>query len=127
MLFRSLMQNLYEDKCTGAIPQTVFQTLMRKYEAERAEKAAAIPELEKKVRLQLETKQDANRWMDVICRYTEITALDESILFALVDRIEVGEARKIDGQRVCDVKVIYRYVGDVDGALAQEERYAEAI
>ena len=36
-----LMQNLYEDKCTGTIPQTVFQTLMRKYETERAEKAAA--------------------------------------------------------------------------------------
>ena len=34
-----LMQNLYEDKCTGTIPQTVFQTLMRKYETERAEKS----------------------------------------------------------------------------------------
>ena len=64
------MQNLYEDKCTGTIPQTVFQTLMRKYEAERAEKAAAIPELEQKVRAQLENRQDANRWMEVIRRYT---------------------------------------------------------
>lgn len=61
-----LMQNLYEDKCTGTIPQTVFQTLMRKYETERAEKAAAIPELEQKVRAQLENRQDANRWMEVI-------------------------------------------------------------
>ena len=102
-----LMQNLYEDKCTGTIPQTVFQTLMRKYETERAEKAAAIPELEQKVRAQLENRQDANRWMEVIRRYTEITALDESILFELVDRIEVGEARKVNGQRICDVKVVY--------------------
>ena len=67
-----LMQNLYEDKCTGDhSPQTVFQTLMRKYETERAEKAAAIPELEQKVRAQLENRQDANRWMEVIRRYTE--------------------------------------------------------
>lgn len=115
-----LMQNLYEDKCTGTIPQTVFQTLMRKYETERAEKAAAIPELEQKVRAQLENRQDANRWMEVIRRYTEITALDESILFELVDRIEVGEARKVNGQRICDVKVVYRYVGSVDDALSQE-------
>ena len=75
-----LMQNLYEDKCTGTIPQTVFQTLMQKYETERAEKASAIPELEQKVRAQLENRQDANRWMEVIRRYTEITVLDESIL-----------------------------------------------
>ena len=124
-----LMQNLYEDKCTGTIPQTVFQTLMRKYETERAEKAAAIPELEQKVRAQLENRQDANRWMEVILRYTEITALDESILFELVDRIEVGEARKVNGQRICDVKVVYRYVGSVDDALAQErqEAYEKAI
>lgn len=124
-----LMQNLYEDKCTGTIPQTVFQTLMRKYEAERAEKAAAIPELEQKVRAQLENRKDANRWMEVIRRYTEITALDESILFELVDRIEVGEPRKVNGQRICDVKVVYRYVGSVDDALAQErqEAYEKAI
>ena len=124
-----LMQNLYEDKCTGTIPQTVFQTLMRKYEAERAEKAAAIPELEQKVRAQLENRQDANRWMEVIRHYTEIAALDESILFELVDRIEVGEPRKVNGQRICDVKVVYRYVGSVDDALAQErqEAYEKAI
>ena len=124
-----LMQNLYEDKCTGTIPQTVFQTLMRKYETERAEKASAIPELEQKVRAQLENRQDANRWMEVIRRYTEITVLDESILFELVDRIEVGEAQKVNGQRICDVKVVYRYVGSVDDALAQErqEAYEKAI
>ena len=141
------MQNLYEDKCTGTIPQTVFQTLMRKYETERAEKASAIPELEQKVRAQLENRQDANRWMEAIRRYTAITApmmrvdiatlfpemcqrvLDESILFELVDRIEVGEARKVNGQRICDVKVVYRYVGSVDDALAQErlEAYEKAI
>lgn len=55
--------------------------------------------------------------------------LDESILFELVDRIEVGEARKVNGQRICDVKVVYRYVGSVDDALAQErlEAYEKAI
>ena len=117
-----LMQNLYEDKCAGTIPQTVFQTLMRKYEAERAEKAEAIPELEHKVKSYLENRTDANRWLAIICRYPEITELDESILFELVDRIEVGETKKVGGQRICDLRVYYRYVGNVDAALAQEER-----
>ena len=124
-----LMQNLYEDKCTGTIPQTVFQTLMRKYEAERAEKAEALPELERKVKAQLENRQDADKWLDVIRRYSDIAELDETILFELVDRIEVGEAQKIDGQRICDIKVFYRYVGYVDDALAQErqEQYEKAV
>ncbi len=50
----------------------------------------------------------------------EISELDETILFELVDRIEVGDTQKVNGQRICEVKVYYRYVGNVDGALAQE-------
>ena len=64
----------------------------------------------------------ADRWLEVIRRYTEITELDETILFELVDRIEVGDTRKVHGLRVCDIKVYYRYVGNVDDALAQERR-----
>lgn len=124
-----LMQNLYEDKCTGSIPQSVFQTLMHRYESERAEKAEALPELERKVKAGMENRQDAGRWTEIIRQYTEITKLDESILFALVDRIEVGEAQKVKGVRVCDVKVYYRYVGNVDDAVAEErrEQYEQAV
>lgn len=124
-----LMQHLYEDKCTGAIPQTVFQTLMHKYEQERAEKAESVPELECRVKEHLETQQGADHWTEMIRRYTEITELDEAILFALVDRIEVGETKKVRGVKVCDVKVYYRYVGNVDAALDQErrEQYEQAI
>lgn len=123
-----LMQNLYEDKCSGAIPQSVFQTLMRKYESERAEKADALPELERRLKAHMENRQDAGCWTEIIRQYTEITKLDESILFALVDRIEVGEARKIDGVRVCDVKVYYRYVGNVDSAIrCGEAEYDQAV
>ena len=117
-----LMQNLYEDKCAGTIPQTVFQTLMCKYEAELTAKTGLLPELERKAKDHRDNCRDTERWMELIRRYTEIAELDESILFALVDRIEVGEARKIDGVRVCDIRVYYRYVGNVDEAVAQEER-----
>ena len=55
-------------------------------------------------------------------RSVDVTELDESILFELVDRIEVGETQKVGGQRICDLRVYYRYVGNVDAALTQEER-----
>ena len=40
-----------------------------------------------------------------------------------------GDTQKVNGQRICEVKVYYRYVGNVDGALAQErgQDYGEAI
>ena len=57
-----LMQSLYEDKYSGTVPQSVFQTLMRKYETERVEKAAALPELELKLKAHMENRQDAGRF-----------------------------------------------------------------
>ena len=119
-----MMQNLYEDKCSGVVPQTVFQTLMQKYEAERAQKAAALPELERKTQEQHAHSRDIERWANIIQRYTKIVELDESILFALVDRIEIGEAQKIGNARIQDVRVCYRYVGCVDDALKQEGQEA---
>ncbi len=115
-----LMQNLYEDKFRGTIPQSVFQTLMQKYEAERAEKSAALPELEARLQTHTDTRRDAERWVEIIRKYTELTELDETILFELVERIEVGNTVVIDGQRVCDVKVSYRFVGNVDEAMVSE-------
>lgn len=123
----TLMQNLYKDKCAGTIPQSVFQTLIQKFETERAQKAALLPELEKKVREQRESREDADRWANLILRYTEITELDETILFELVDRIEIGESEKQGSMRVRDVKVIYRYVGNVDEAVIEEVRHDEAV
>lgn len=116
-----LMQNLYEDKCSGVIPQAVFQTLMKKYETERAQRAAALPELETKTQEQYALRHDVERWANIIQRYTEITTLDESILFELVDRIEVGAPHKRGSIRFQDVKVFYRYVGFVDDVASQGE------
>ena len=116
----NLMQNLYEDKCAGTIPLTVFQTLMKKYETERAQKSESMKVLEQRVRENRENRQDVDRWANVIRRYSEITELDETILLELVDRIEVGESEKRGNLRVCKVKVCYRYVGNVDTAAGAE-------
>ena len=123
----NLMGSLYKDKCSGLVPQAVFQTLMQTYETERAQKAAMLPELERKVKEQFENRHDATRWAEIIRRYAEITELDETILFELVERIEVGETKKIRGLRVRDVKIFYRYVGNVDEAMSAEVQHETAV
>ena len=68
----------------------------------------------------MENREDAGKWAEMIRKYTEITELDEAILFELVERIEVGDTVIVDGQRVCDVKVYYRYVGNIDDVVTAE-------
>lgn len=99
-----------------------FSDLNAQIRSGTGRKVRSHPELERKVKSYLENRTDANHWPTIIRQYTEITELDESILFELVDRIEVGETQKVGGQRICDLRVYYRYVGNVDAALTQEER-----
>ena len=93
---------------------------MKKYETERAQKADSVRELEQRVHESRESRQEADHWADLIRCYAEITELDETILFELVDRIEVGESEKRGKLRVCKVKVCYRYVGNIDTAAGAE-------
>jgi len=122
-----LMMNLYEDRIKGTVPDAVFATLMRKYEAQQAELNGQIPVLIEKVRQGRQNFDNTALWIRHIRQYTQLETLDEAILIELVERIEVGEPRTVDGKKLCDVKIIYRYVGYIDDALSQiEEVYEHA-
>jgi hypothetical protein len=119
-----LMMSLYEDRIKGNLPETVFATLMQKYEAQQSELNAQIPALQEKIRGNRQCVCDTAAWIRHIKEYTRLEAADEAVMLELVDRVEVGEAKKADGVTVRDIKVIYRYVGDVDGAVKMAEKEA---
>ena len=50
----------------------------------------------------------------MIRNYTRITKLDRTVLSELVEKITVGEAKEIDGKKVTDVTIYYRFVGAVN-------------
>ena len=123
-----MMMNLYEDRIEGTVPETVFATLIKKYETQQAELAAAIPELQSKIKNGRECFDNTDMWVKHIRKYTAIEVVDEAILIELVERINVGEQRQIDGVTTCDIKIFYRYVGCVDEALVgMETDYDKAV
>lgn len=112
-----LMMSLYEDRIKGTLTDTVFSTLMKKYETQQAELNAQIPVLRDKIQTNRQCVDDANLWIRHIKKYTALEAADTSVFVELVECVEVGESYKEDGKTIRDIKVIYRYVGDVDEAI----------
>lgn len=45
--------------------------------------------------------------------WTYLVDLDEAVLNRLISKILVGEVKKIDGQKVQEVKIIYNFVGEI--------------
>lgn len=48
-----------------------------------------------------------------IRQYATIQELDEAVLNRLISRILVGEVRKVDGQKVQKVRIVYNFVGEI--------------
>jgi DNA invertase Pin-like site-specific DNA recombinase len=119
-----LMMSLYEDRIKGALPETVFATLMKKYEAQQSELNAQIPLLGEKINGIRMNVDNTALWIAHIKKYFDIQTADEAILVELIDHIEVGDPHRENGVTVCDVRVIYRYVGDVDAAVTSAMKEA---
>ena len=48
-----------------------------------------------------------------IRKHSTIQELDETVLNRLINRILVGEVKKTDGQKVQEVRIMYKFVGEI--------------
>ena len=59
------------------------------------------------------TTQDLRGYKQKKSRYSAIEELDESVLNRLISRILIGEVKKVDGQKVQEVRIVYNFVGEI--------------
>ena len=58
-------------------------------------------------------ESDVRTFIREIRQYATIQELDETVLNRLINRILVGEIKKVDGQKTQEVKIIYNFIGDI--------------
>ena len=75
-----------------------------------------IAELQELLRMLQQTdtqESEVRTFIREIRQYATIQELDETVLNRLINRILVGEVKKIDGQKVQEVRIIYNFVGEI--------------
>ena len=45
--------------------------------------------------------------------YADVEELDEAVLNRLISKILIGEVKKVDGQKVQEVRIVYNFVGEI--------------
>jgi hypothetical protein len=106
------MDGLYNDKKSGLIPDSLFKRQIQKYERERIERIKAT----KEIKNHLDNIKPANNgasWIKLIKKYANAETFNREAFLLLIDKIIVNNAKYIDGQRICDLKIFYNFVGDV--------------
>lgn len=104
---------LYEDKVCGVITPAAFSVLMQKSEQERLQKTERLDALLSETQQQEQEAAAMQRWSALIRKQLHIRELDRDTVDELIDRIEVGESAIVDGKRVRDIRIFYRFVGNV--------------
>ena len=62
-----------------------------------------------------QSADDAQKWIDLIAKYTELTELTAPLLNELIDKIVVHEAYKdADGNRTQEIEIYYRFIGKIE-------------
>lgn len=105
--------SLYTDKAKGILSEQRFMKLTATMEQEREENQRRLQEL-MRMRQQSDAQESEVRtFIREIRQYATIQELDETVLNRLISRILVGEVKKIDGQKVQEVRIIYNFVGEI--------------
>lgn len=108
-----LIQSTYEDKVLGKIPEPLCVKLMSGYQLEQEEKAAQLEELERMLEESRKVKEDVQEWAGLMKQYRDVETLDRDMLLKLVERIEVGEARVVNGQKERQIRICYKFAGNI--------------
>jgi len=106
-----IIKRLFEQTATGAITDSRFQKLNAGYEAEQAALEKRIGDIRNELDTIQQNRRDSSGWLDAIREYADIRELDRIVLSELIDKITVGEARMVDGEKVIDVTIYYRFIG----------------
>ena len=109
---------VYEDKCTGKMPEDIALGLMKDFTDEKADLEKKLPIIKNKLCDISETESSINAWLDMISQYENITELDRETVFGLVESITVFEKDRSTTPAVQEVKIEYRFIKN----LLQKEK-----
>lgn len=105
--------NLYTDKAKGILSEQRFVKLTATMEQEQEENQRRLQELLRMLQQSDAQESEVRTFIREIRQYATIQELDETVLNRLISRILVGEVKKVDGQKVQEVRIVYNFVGQI--------------
>lgn len=104
---------LYDDLSNGIISESKFRLLSTKIEERQAKANTEIERIEKQIE-NAEADADAvEQFADQLAEATTIKELSSEIINRLVDRIEVSDKKRVDGETTQTVRIYYKFVGEL--------------
>ncbi|MDO4547195.1 MAG: DUF4368 domain-containing protein [Clostridia bacterium] len=115
------LKNLYIDKCTGKLPEAVFQSLMNDFTREQTELDNKSSELSKRLLVVGDAEDNVREWFNRIDDCLNLEKLDRDTVTGLIESIIIHEGVKTQGQRTQEIEIYYRFVGSIASKNTDED------
>ena len=109
-----LFERIYEDNVSGKLSDDRFAKMSRRYEEEQKELSEKIKKLRSEIEKQSSRATSTDMFVSIVRKYTCARKLTPRMLNELVEKIEVYNAEKIDGEWVQRLRIHYNCVGEMN-------------
>ena len=109
-----LFERIYEDNVSGKLSDDRFAKMSRRYEEEQKELSEKIKKLRSEIEKQSSRATSTDMFMSIVRKYTRARKLTPRMLNEPVEKIEVYNAEKIDGEWVQRLRIHYNCVGEMN-------------
>lgn len=107
-----IFQSLYEDKALGKLSEEAYSELSGNVERERTEIQERLKRISEQLGKSQQLTENAEKFAELIRRYTDITELSEELVHLLIEKIVVHERDCVT--KTMRVEIYYRFIGKVD-------------
>ncbi|MDR1247151.1 MAG: DUF4368 domain-containing protein [Clostridiales Family XIII bacterium] len=124
----TLIKKLYETYALGKLPENHFDRMIAEYDEEQTALRREVTELQTQIETFAADSVRADRFIELVRRYTEFDELSPSLLNEFVEKVIIHEGDKSSGKRVQKVDVYLNFIGKLDfnePAMSPEEPEAE--
>ena len=111
----AIFKRLYEDSVTGRISDERFAELSADYEAEQRQLKERAAELQGELAKAQEATVNAEKFMNIVRKYTSFEELTPTMLREFIEKIVVHECSYDENKnRRQEIEIYYSFVGKVD-------------
>ena len=109
----TIISRLYEDNISGKVSDERFAKMLASYEAEQKTLDWRVSELRTFIGEAKEQRLNAESFLSMVRKYSEITELTPEIVRAFVEKIEVQQPEKVPGSRTKKqtIVIFWNFIG----------------
>lgn len=108
-----LLRKLFEDNAKGLLDNHNYEVMMGEYQAEQAALTGKLVDIKTQLAVKEDYAGQLEKLQGAVSTCLDIQELTPLVLNKLIDRIEVGSQEVVNGQRQQEIRIVWRFAGEV--------------